>query len=238
MIEITIDKRNATTNELATLDKTAGYTALLSELIMHGRSAGISLTILEAPPKGFAFKASENIVDGTLNTFYAGSNAKGKTSLKSVRGKETMTVLSVKAVNESSGTTVFEDTADNNDAALQKAMNLTARFPACSIRYQYMSQPGWTYFGQIRWAHLIVQGAYVSIENRRRLRRLLGTLRCKLNIARMRWAYWRDPDYWRHVKNSVYRREHHPNALVTVGATIAFFITYTIRAGRPWKPQP
>lgn len=71
-----------------------------------------------------------------------------------------MTALQVKAVDESSGATVFEDTADGNDAALQKAMDLKTQYPACSIRYQYMSQPGWPHFGQIRWAHLIIQDAH------------------------------------------------------------------------------
>lgn len=79
MIEITIDKRNATADEIATLERQPGYTTLLSELVSRGRAVGIVLTVLETPPKGFALKVSENTNDGALNTHLVGSTAKGKT---------------------------------------------------------------------------------------------------------------------------------------------------------------
>ena len=69
-----------------------------------------------------------------------------------------MTTLQVKAV-DNFGTTVFEDTADSNDGAFQKAKDIKTRYPACSIRYQNISLPGWPRFGQIRWNHLVVQSA-------------------------------------------------------------------------------
>lgn len=80
MIEITIDKRHATADEVAALERQPGYATLLSDLAMHGRKAGIVLTVLEQPPEGVVLQVTQNTDNGALHAHLVGSTRKGKTN--------------------------------------------------------------------------------------------------------------------------------------------------------------
>ncbi len=77
MIEITIDKSQATPAEISTLESIPGFQQAVASLVHNGRKAGVVLTIKE--PSAFGpIMFFQNHEDGTLHGVVIGASHKGK----------------------------------------------------------------------------------------------------------------------------------------------------------------